>query len=215
MNLVRRAAVATCVAVTTLGVVGVSPAAAYSAPTHRQVVRALLTSDQLPNAWHKATYDGGDSGVTTTGCESGRTRGVAQTASRSFQYAQQALFVDETVTSYRTLRYARLDFRHGVDALAACDDLTIDGHPWTVDRLRMFTIGDQQAMFEVKGFVTTPDGDVPVTMWLGVARVGHHLASTILTVGGPVADEDLGTLRDSGRGVLSKAMRKVTTKLGV
>jgi hypothetical protein len=79
----------------------------------------------------------------------------------------------------------------------------------------MFTIGDQQALFEIKGFVSTANGDVLVTSLLGVARVGHHVASTMLTVGGPVADEDLPTLRDSGRGILSKAMVRVTNKLGV
>jgi hypothetical protein len=215
MNLLRRAAVATCVAVTALGVVGVSPAAADSVPTHRQVVRALLTSDQLPGAWHRTTYDGTGGEVQQSGCAGGRSRNVARTASRSFQYGQKALFVDETLNSYRTLRAARLDVRRGIDALADCDSLTVDGHPWTVKRLKMFTIGDQQALFEIKGFVSTASGDVLVTSWLGVARVGHHVASTMLTVGGPVADEDLGTLRDSGRGILSKAMVRATNKLGV
>ena len=54
-----------------------------------------------------------------------------------------------------------------------------------------------------------------MTSWLGVARVGHHVATTMLTVGGPVADEDLGTVRDSGRGILAKAMVRVTRTLGV
>jgi hypothetical protein len=193
----------------------VSPAAADSVPTHRQVVHALLTPDQLPNAWHKTTYDGSGGDVQQSGCPGGKSRGVARTASRSFQYGQQALFVDETVNTYRTLRAARLDVRRGIDALANCDSLIVGGHPWTVTRLRMFTIGDQQALFEIKGFVSTANGDVLVTSLLGVARVGHHVASTMLTVGGPVADEDLPTLRDSGRGILSKAMVRVTNKLGV
>jgi hypothetical protein len=79
----------------------------------------------------------------------------------------------------------------------------------------MPTIGDQQALFELKGFITTPNGDVPVTRWLGVARVGHHVASTMFTVGGALPDEDLAVVRDGGRGILAKAMRKVTSKLGV
>jgi hypothetical protein len=215
MHLLRRAAVATCVAVTALGVVAVSPAAADSRPTHRQVVRALLTADQLPNAWHRTTDDSSGGDLQQSGCESGRSRGVVRTASRSFQYGQQPLFADETVLSFRTLRTARLDVRRGIAALADCDSLTVDGHPWTVQRLKMFAIGDQQALFEIKGFVTTADGDVLVTSWLGVARVGHHVTSTMLTVGGPVADEDLGTLRDSGRGILSKAMARVPNTLGV
>ena len=215
MNLLRRAAVATCIAVTALGVVGVSPATADIVPTHRQEVRALLTSDQLPNAWHKTTYEGAGGDVQQSGCAGGKSRGVARSASRSFQYAQQALFADETVNSYGTLRAARLDIRRGIDALTGCDSLTVGGHPWTVTRLKMFTVGDQQALFEMKGFVSTTNGDVLVTSLLGVARVGHHVASTMLTVGGPVADEDLGTLRASGRGILSKAMIRVTHKLGV
>lgn len=214
MHLVRRAVVGVTVTVTGFGVLGVSPAAAYSRPTHRQVVASLLTADQLPDRWHRTTYDSG-SGVPTSGCGGGHAHRAADSADRSFQYGRQALLVDETVMTYDTLRAARLDVRNGIDALAACDDLEVGGHPWTVRRLQMPTIGDQQALFEVKGFVTTPSGDVPVTMWLGVARVGHNVASTLFTVGGPVPDEDLAVVRDGGRGILAKAMRKVTNKLGV
>ena len=51
MHLVRRAVVGACVTVMALGVVGVSSAAAYDRPSHRQVVASLLTSDQLPDRW--------------------------------------------------------------------------------------------------------------------------------------------------------------------
>jgi hypothetical protein len=214
MHLVRRAVVGACVTVTALGVVGVSPAAAYDRPTHRQVVASLLTSDQLPDRWHRTTYSDG-SGVSLSGCGSTGSRRAADSADRSFQYGQLALLVDESVMTYDTLRAARLDVRHGIDSLAGCDDLEVAGHPWTVQRLHMPTIGDQQALFELKGFISTPSGDVPVTMWLGVARVGHHVASTLFTVGGALPDEDLTDVRDGGRGILAKAMRKVTNKLGV
>jgi hypothetical protein len=215
MHLLRRTAVVTGVALALVGIGGVSPAAAYSAPTHSQVVSALLRSGQLPGAWHRTTADGTSGGVKTSGCSAGKSQGVAQTASRSFQYAQQALFADETVLSYRTLRAARLDVRQAIAALAGCDSLMVGGHPWTVHRLKMFTLGDQQAIFEIKGFVSTASGDVLVTSLVGIARIGHNVSSTMFTAGGPVADEDVATLRDSGRGFLSKAMSKATNKLGV
>ena len=82
-------------------------------------------------------------------------------------------------------------------------------------RVRVPTIGDQRALFELKGFVTTTSGDVPVTSWVGVSRIGHFVASTVLTVGGPVADEDLPDFRDAARGVLAKSYLKMTRRLGV
>jgi hypothetical protein len=212
-HLIRRAAVAAVIALGAVGTLGVSPAAAYSTPTHSEVVGALLRSDQLPGTWHRTTYEGVD-GTDTTGCDA-TSRGVARSASRSFRYAQQALFADESVMSYRTLRAARLDVRRAIGALAGCDSLTVDGHPWTVRRLAMRTVADQQAIFELKGFVTTANGDVVVTRWFGVARVGHHVAATGFTVGGPIADADLSTMRSVGRGLLAKSMSKVTNKLGV
>ena len=214
MKLVRRAAVTAVVAVTALGLVGASPAAAATTPTHRQVVAALLLADQLPNAWHKTTHDEGG-GADLSGCGGGRARRADEEASRSFQYGQRAVFLDETLQSFATLRAARLDVRRGIDALAGCDSLTIGGHPWTVRRVRMPTIADQQAMFELNGFVTTATGDVPVTGWVGVARMGHFVASTMFTVGGAVADEDLPAFRDAARGGLAKAYLKMTRKLGV
>lgn len=214
MKLAGRFGVAACVAVSTLGLAGATPALAATTPTHRQVVAALLTADQLPTAWHKATYDEG-SGTKVSGCTGGRSRGVAEQARRSFQYGRQPLFLDETVLSYATLRAARLDVRRGIDALAGCDSLTVDGHPWTVRRMRVYAIGDQRALFEMKGFVTTASGDVPVTSWVGVSRMGHHVASTVLTVGGAVAAENLADFRNAARNLLGTCQLRVTNKLGV
>jgi hypothetical protein len=211
--LVRRAAVAVVVAVCTVGTVGVSPAAAYSLPTRSEVVDALLRPAQLPGTWHRTTAQG--VGATDTSACDATSRGVARSASRSFRYAQQSLFADETVRSYRSLRAARLDVRREIRSLAGCDSLTVDGHPWTVRRIPMRAIGDQQAVFELKGFVTTAAGDVVVTRWTGIARVGHHVAATDFTVGGPIAAGDLTTMRNVGRGLLAKSMSKVTNKLGV
>jgi hypothetical protein len=96
MHLVRRAVVGACVTVTALGVIGVSPAAAYDRPTHRQVVTSLLASDQLPDRWHRTTYSDG-SGMSMSGCGHSKSQRVADSADRSFQYGRQALLVDESV----------------------------------------------------------------------------------------------------------------------
>ena len=215
MRHAHRTVLAVLTLVTALGLVGVSPAAAYSVPTHRQVVRALLTADNLPDGWHRVSLDDGDGGTDATGCKDATSRGVARSADRSFQYRRQGVILSESVQSYRTLRAARLDVRRLVETYADCDDLVLDGHPWTVRRLPMLTIGDQQALFELQGFVTTPNGDVPMRMWAGVARTGHHVALTLLVAGGAIPDEDARLWRDSGRGALSKAMAKVVRKLGV
>ncbi len=215
MSLIRRSAALTAgVAVAVLAVGGATPASAATAPTHRQVVSALLTAEQLPDGWHR-TSGKGSAPSTVTGCDPGRTRGLVESADRSFGYRRQAVGLDESVSSYRTLRYARLDVRRGIRALTRCDSLTVDGHAWTVNRLKMPTIADQQAMFELSGFVSTPGGDVPVTSWLGVTRMGHHVVSTMLTAGGAVRDEDLTAVRGASRWLLAKAMRKAANKLGL
>ncbi len=208
---IRRAAVAVVVAVSAVGTAGITPAAAADVPSHSEVVSALLRADQLPGTWHRTTRQG--IGATdTSGCEA-RTHGVKRSASRSFRYAQQALFADETVRAYGTADAARLDVRRAVRALAGCDSLTVDGHAWTVRRISMRAIGDQRAVFELQGFVNTANGDTVVTRWLGIARLGQEVTATAFTVGGPIAAEDLSTMRKVGRGLLARSLSKVDNVL--
>jgi hypothetical protein len=208
---IRRAAVAAVVAVGALGVAGVSPAAAAGVPTHSEVVSALLRADQLPGNWHRTTRQG--IGATDTSACDARTHGVKRSAHRSFRYAQQPLFADETVRAYGTADAARLDVRRAIRKLAACDSLTVDGHAWTVRRITMRSIGDQRAVFELKGLVTTATGDTVVTRWVGVARLGQEVAATTFTVGGTIAPEDVRTMRNVGRGLLARSLSKVDNVL--
>jgi hypothetical protein len=209
--LVRRAAVAVVVAVSALGTAGISPAAAAAVPTRSEVVSALLRAGQLPDGWHRATQQG-IGALDTSGCDA-RSRGVKRSAHRSFRYSSQPLFADETVRAYGTADAARLDVRRAVRKLAACDSLTVGGHAWTVRRIPMRSIGDQRAVFELKGLVTTATGDVTVTRWVGLARLGQEVAATTFTVGGPIAAGDVGTMRDVARGLLARSLSKVDNVL--
>lgn len=220
MKLVQRALVTACVAVTVTGLVGASPAAAATVPTQRQVTRALLTGDQLAKPWHQISLDtaSGD-GMDVSGCHAvAAGPSATRSATRAFQYAQQPAMLEETVSSFTTLRRARLNTTRGVKAFTGCTDFTLDGHPWTVQRisgLRIVPYADQQAIFELRGFVTTPGGDVPMTIHLAVARMGHHQVVLLTFLGGPLPDEQLAGTRDGVRILLFKAMHRATTRLGV
>lgn len=220
MKLVQRALLTACVAVTVTGLVGASPAAAATVPSQRQVTRALLTGDQLAKPWHQVSLDtASGNGMDVSGCNAEAAGpSAARSASRAFQYAQQPAILEETVSSFTTLRRARLNTARGIKAFTGCSDLTLDGHPWTVQRipgLGVVPYADQQAIFELRGFVTTANGDVPMTIHLAVARMGHHQVMVLTFLGGPLPDEQLAGTRDGVRVLLFKAMRRATTRLGV
>jgi hypothetical protein len=196
--------------------VAATPASAAASLTHRQVVHAALTADDLGSGWH--TYDASNSGAdpSVEGCEgtSYRTTGVRYDVERDYQFGTSPTFVNEDLQTFRTKVAASRDFTKGLKSFSACTSLTIDGKPWTVARLTVPDYADRTVLFRLRGVIGTAAGDVPLVMFLSVAKFGHHEIETVTIVAGQVTATELAGLRHGSVRINKAATAKVAAKLG-
>jgi hypothetical protein len=214
----RLTAVPTAVlaAAVSIVLVAATPASAATSLTHLQVVHATLSASDLGAGWHH--YDASNSGAdpSVQGCEGTnyRTTGVRYDVERDYQFDTTATFVNEDLQTFRTTLAASRDFTKGLRSFSACTSLTIDGKPWTVKRLTVADYADRTALFRMRGVVGTAAGDVPLVMFLSVAKFGHHEIETVTIVGGQITAAELTSIRTSSVRINRLATEKVRLKLG-
>ncbi len=196
--------------------VAATPASAASSLTHLQVVHATLSAGDLGAGWHH--YDASNSGAdpSVQGCEgtSYRTTGLRYDVERDYQFDTTATFVNEDLQTFWTALGASRDFTKGLKSLTACSSLRIDGKPWTVKRLTVANYADRTALFRMRGVIGTAAGDVPVVMFLSVAKLGHHEIETTTIVGGQVTAVELTNIRNNSVRINRLAASKVRVRLG-
>ncbi len=196
--------------------VAATPASAAASLTRLQVVHATLSASDLGAGWHH--YDASNSGAdpSVQGCEgtSYRTTGVRYDVQRDYQFDTSATFVNEELQTFRTKLGASRDFSKGLRSLSACTTLTVDGKQWTVKRLTVSDYADRTALFRLRGVIGTAAGDVPLAMFLSVAKLGHHEIETVTIVGGQVSQSELTSIRNASVRINRLATDKVRLKLG-
>ena len=208
--------VAALVAATAAALVAASPASAATALTRSQVAHATLSAADLGTGWH--SYDASSSGAdpSVKGCPgtTHQTVGLRYEVQRDYQFATSPTFVNEDLQTFRTMLGASRDFTRGVKAFSACATMTVDGKPWTVRRLSVADYADRTALFRLRGVVATAAGDVPLVMFLAVAKLGHHEIVTVTIVGGQVTTAELTSIRSSSVRINRLATAKVRARLG-
>jgi hypothetical protein len=218
MRGIRLTAVPTAVlaAAAAVVLVAATPASAAASLTHLQVVHATLSAKDLGAGWH--TYDAGSSGAdpSVQGCEgtSFRTTGLRYDVERDYQFDTAATFVNEDLQTFRTQLAAGRDFTKGLKSFSGCTSLTVDGKSWTVKRLTVSDYADRTALFRLRGAIGTAAGDVPIVMFLSVAKFGHHEIETVIIVGGQITAAELTGIRNSSVRINRLATDKVRLKLG-
>jgi hypothetical protein len=194
-----------------------TPASAAASLTHRQVVRAALTANDLGNGWHHVDLSGGggtpeaDEGCPGTGYT---TTGLRYDVQRGFQFETTPTIVNEEIQSFRTVRAAKRDFRKGMAQFSSCTTFTMEGHQWNVNQLAVASYGDRSALFRLAGTVTSGTTDVALTMYLNAARYGHHEILTLTAVGGATDATVEKQIRDSSVQISKLATAKVRVRLG-
>jgi hypothetical protein len=214
----RLTAVPTAVLAAAVSVVLVvaTPASAAASLTRLQVVHATLSASDLGDGWHH--YDASNSGAdpSVQGCPGTRyrTTGLRYDVQRDYQFDTSATFVNEDLQTFWTKLGASRDFTKGLKSLSACTSLTVDGKPWTVKRLTVSDYADRTALFRLRGVIGTAAGDVPLVMFLSVAKLGHHEIATTTIVGGQVTAVELTNIRNNSVRINRLATSKVRVKLG-
>jgi hypothetical protein len=215
LTAVPAAALAVAVSVV---LVAATPASAAASLTHRQVVHAALTANDLGNGWHHVDLSGGGAGTPAAdeGCPGTAypTLGLHYDVQRGFQFETTPTIVSEEIQSFRTVRAAKRDFRKGTAQFSSCTTFTMDGHQWNVNRLTLAGYADGSALFRLAGTVTSGTTDVPLTMYLSAARYGHHEIITMTAIGGATDAAVEKRIRDTSVQINKLATAKVRIKLG-
>ena len=204
----------TTAVVTVLSLVVATPALA--AVTQAQVRSALFTNENLGGAWHRVDRGTGGGGAVVAECAGAdfRSSKVKAAAGREWRYRQQQSYLNESIASFGSKDAARNEFKRSVQALVGCAHMTVDGEPFTVQRLSVSNFGDQRAAFRFRGNVQAGDGLEPLTIVLVASRFGRQVTEVSITVHGKLSAEDQALLRFRTVRAAKIATAKVADVLG-
>lgn len=200
-------------AVTALSLVAASPASA--AVSHRDVVGALLTTENLNKGWHKVDLSAGGS-TGSSGCAAAhyRSTGLAAKAARSFKFKKTPTFITEKIGSFSSRGAAKRDFGKAKRLYGSCDSYTVDGETFTIHSISLGDYADQVVGYKVKGNVQTAAGRIPVTVFVITTRWGDQVVSTTMVFISGISAAGTKDLRMSTVRTSKAATRVVKDTLG-